>query len=435
MAYAPRKRVYKKRWKVFISFLVLVGLIIYAIVFAIIDHNKPVSKAFSVCDLSSDKTVELLNTKASENIVVNDYTFYGESLGLYQETYGMELKDQFAGKTFTLTNLCNNEEVSLTMDTKIDQKLPLYELSAGIYDIEVIDNLVKKRIVFAEKMDIPKFHTVKRNGIINEISLIGDANLLADSDIVMDQNYAFIQVKEISNDEELDVYIDPYGMNMDITYEADEGKVANDLSEAKEMYETALIMKQSLEDLGLRVGISKQSFDEIGKAYGKDGRLAPAYEKKAKYYLFLRFNSSEVESAKGVEIYHSAYASSTLAKTMMYELKKNLGMQGSAMYSTDPANPGINASILIKGVDDRVGYDNNLYLRESGGRATFAGQYSENAINDNSQYAVANGMMGLEIDFAYISNTEDATFWKDNKDKIAKESALAFAKGIRVVAE
>ena len=44
--------------------------------------------------------------------------------------------------------------------------------------------------------------------------------------------------------------------------------------------------------------------------------------------------------------------------------------------------------------------------------------------------AFQDGMQGLEIDFAYVSNKEDAAYWLKNGEKISKQAAASFASGI-----
>ena len=183
-------------------------------------------------------------------------------------------------------------------------------------------------------------------------------------------------------------------------------------------------MKEELEQHGLRVEITKSDASEQPKpAYGKDGRLADGYQKHARYYIYLRFNTNPDENVSGVEIWHSAYSSPTLGKNIMYGLEKKLKMSGSAY--TDANNPGVGASPLISG-----GYDMYSNIREAGGRATMAGKGSENARKENQTFVDADGMQGLEIDFAYVSNKEDAAYWLKNGEKISKQAAASFASGI-----
>ena len=57
------------------------------------------AKKFTVCGLNSEETIHLLNKKAADTLTVRDYVFYGESLGLYTQTYDAKGdKDELAGK-------------------------------------------------------------------------------------------------------------------------------------------------------------------------------------------------------------------------------------------------------------------------------------------------------------------------------------------------
>ena len=69
-------------------------------------------------------------------------------------------------------------------------------------------------------------------------------------------------------------------------------------------------------------------------------------------------------------------------------------------------------------------------IREAGGRATMAGKGSENARKENQSFVNADGMQGIEIDFAYVTNKEDAENWLKNKEKIARQAAASLAGGI-----
>ena len=161
--------------------------------------------------------------------------------------------------------------------------------------------------------------------------------------------------------------------------------------------------------------------------------MAKGYKQNARYYLLLRFNSNPLDTdIRGFEVHNSYYSSKTLARNIVYRMQKDLHMEMSPMY-TSTNDPGIVTSYLMKSdVDQKQLYDSNLYLRESGGRATLAGRYSETSIEQNKSFVNANGMQGLEIDFGYISNKKDAQYWKDNKEKIIHTLAEAFAEGINV---
>lgn len=427
MAYAPRKRKYKIRWKIAIPLMVLILLIVYTLVNVLFPAPKQEVKKLTVCGLDGEKTVELLNKKVASTYTVKDYLYYGESLAIYENTYKAGGKDVLAGKTVELHNLCTDETVSLTLDNTVDQKITLEDLEPGFYDVTVTDNLVKKRIVFQDLVKAEPFYTLQRKGSVNKVTLLADKDLLKDYDIHWEQNYMFLQVEKTKpRKSDIDVLIDPYGMNVDLTMVPDEGNKGHGLTEYKEMYDAAVQMKKELEAYGLRVEITKNSAKEVpASIYGEDGRLAVGYKKNARYYLTLRFNSYEGDpSISGVEMWYSSYAGSNLATKVLYGLEKNLKMQGS------PYTSGTTLGIRACGRTDE-GFDNLPNLRESGGRATMAGQISETAKTENKAFANANGMNALEIDFAYISNEDDAANWKKNKTKIVKQAAVSFAEAIK----
>lgn len=434
MAYVPKKRVYKIRWKIALPLCILVLLLVYMGISFVFQQKQETKQNFSVCGFDENKTKEVLNKKYAETIMVADYLYYGESLSLFEKEYSPLNKDTLSGKTVELRNLCDGKATALTLENTADQRIALDELTPGFYDVTIIDSLVRKRLVFDKPLEENVFYTAKRNGKVNKITLIADQNLLKSYEVAWDKHYFFIQVEEETPDNgEIDVLLDPFGMNTDLTLEPDKGNEANGLVENKEMYEAALLMKKELEGYGLRVDITKKSENEVGKAYGEDGRLAKGYNQNAKYYIFMRMNKMDLTSTKGLEIHHSSYSSATLAKAMMYGLTKNAGITPCPYYTVDRNNPGVIPSIIGKGSDNQLIYDTNLNLRESGGRATLAGKYSDTSKEANRKFVNANGMQGIEIDFAYISNKEDAENWKKNKEKIIKETARSFAQGINVL--
>ena len=98
-------------------------------------------------------------------------------------------------------------------------------------------------------------------------------------------------------------------------------------------------------------------------------------------------------------------------------MQKDLHMEMSPMY-TSTNDPGIVTSYLMKSdVDQKQLYDSNLYLRESGGRATLAGRYSETSIEQNKSFVNANGMQGLEIDLVIFPTRKMHSTGKITKKK------------------
>lgn len=419
MAYAPKQK-RKIRWKLVIPLLLLIALILYAIITVLLPDSDD-EQGYTICGLNEEKSVQLLNKQNAQTYEIQDYTYYGESLGLYTDTYDTESNDELVGKTLQLHNLCNDKVVTMTIDADIDLKISLSDLEPGFYEMTVIDDLVEKQLVYKEVLESEPFTTIRRNKQVKHATLIANKDLLQDHGIHWKENYLYLQVESGKPDEDaVDVYLDPYGMNTDFQYVPDEGSSGNGLKEYKETYEAAQIIKKQLESYGLKVAISRLDVEETAAvAYGEDGRFAQAYESGARYYISLRMNQSEMNLG-GVEIWHSAHASSVLGRQIMYGLEKNLGMKASTY--VNPDGSGVGPSYL-----DKQYFDNNIYLRETGGRATFAAMYSELSREENASFKDANGMHALEIDFGYVTNSEDAAFWKAHKEEIAKQVADSFA--------
>ena len=419
MAYAPKQK-RKIRWKLVIPLLLLIALILYAIITVLLPDTDD-EQGYTICGLNEEKSAQLLNKQNAQIYEIQDYTYYGESLGLYTDTYDTESNDELVGKTLQLHNLCNDKVATMTIDADVDLKISLSDLEPGFYEITVIDDLVEKQLVYKETLESEPFTTIRRNKQVKHATLIANKDLLQDKGIHWKENYLYLQVEGSKPDEDVvDVYLDPYGMNTDFQYVPDEGSSGHGLKEYKETYEAAQIIKKQLESYGLKVAISRADVDETAApAYGEDGRFAQAYESGARYYISLRMNQSEMNLG-GVEIWHSAHASSVLGRQIMYGLEKNLGMKASTY--VNPDGSGVGPSYV-----DKQYFDNNIYLRETGGRATFAAMYSELSREENASFKDANGMHALEIDFGYVTNSEDAAFWKAHKEEIAKQVADSFA--------
>lgn len=437
MAYAPRKHNYRIKWKIALPLLLLVVLVVYASV-SLLTKKQEDKVKFTVCGFTPEKTATVLNKKSADIYTVSDYVLYGESLGLFEQSYSPLNTNALSGKSMIVHNVCDDSETTITLENTADQKIQLGNLKPGFYEMSVIDNLVKKRLVFAEPLEENHFATARRNGTATDVSLVANQELLKDQQITLDQNYLYLQVEEQQPaDDVIDVLLDPYGMNIDLTTAPDKGAQGNGLIENDEMYAAAELMKQELESYGLRVEITKKNADEVIASYGKDGRYAKGYEKQAKYYISMRFSSSASDAnASGIEISHSAYSSPNLARGIMYRMQKDQIVTPSKLYYDDYNWPGVTSSNMIKGLlDSQSIYDMNMQLRESGGRATLAGKFSETSKKQNGVFSESNGMQGVEIYFAYLTNAQDAQNWKDRKEEIMKSCAKAFVYSTKIVNE
>lgn len=444
MAYVPNKKKYKIRWQTALPLFILLCLVLYFVVGGVRKLMVPEQDRFTICGLSQSKTKAAFEKKNDEIQTISDYLFYGENLSFYGEDYypNTESTDPLVGKTVLLYNMCEEtkEGFASTMYQEPDRGIDLGMLEPGFYRLEVLDNLVHRDVVYDESFRSEPFYTAPRNGVSKKVTMIADGNILSDYDIQEEHNYVYLMVESTEPEEGMiDVLIDPYGYNIDgASYSLpDEGVSANGLVENQEMWFAAEKLKSELESYGLRVEITKKNQNDVVETYGKAGRLAKGYDKKAKYYIQLVAEESTDLNQRGISITYPSQSTNGLASNIVY----NMGIENSALtfINSSSNNPGIRQSqiILTPGLDGRVVYDSSMFLRESGGKASMAGIFSETSVDKNASFAKDNllGMQGISVSFGYFTNSEDATYWSDNKDSVVQEFAKSFVKSIGVLVE
>lgn len=430
MAYVPPKKQHNVKAYIaaFIAVLILGGCIFTGYQY-LLKAQKDRSESFSICGLNKAKSFEKLQYQG-EAYTISDYMYYGESLNLFANTYSAEKQDDVKRKNIELTNLCNEEAVIYTMENGADRQIDVSELDEGFYALSITDDLIKKRLVYHEKMSSEPFYTVSRDGKTKKITLLADASM---AEPKLPHHALFLQVEsEKAREDVYDVFIDPYGNRIlnDVYQPAVSG---NGLNEAVEMQWAAEYLKKKLEEQGLRVMLAKTDANEALGYYGDDGIMKKAYASKAKYYLELGMNSAAQSEYRGMEIYYSNYATKTLANALMYAIKKQTSIMPGNAYTWEEHSEGVSAAFLAKGKDDKQIYDMQPSIRESGGRITLAGQYSVAAEQNQSFVKQTHlGMQAISVNFIYLSNSQDAAIWKKDKESILNVLAEAFVKAVHV---
>lgn len=423
MKYEPRKiNKNKKLMMMGISLLFLVSISLYTKA-----NEEQIVYPNILCSMDNTKALEIINTQPQESYEVEDYFFYGETLNLVSSTYTTATKsDPLVSKSISIYNLCNGQESMFILENNKDRQIPLDGLKPGVYALYVNDNLTKKRITM-DKSFQSSIHTITRAGKNYEVTVFSDASYFQHPDVV-NQNQIFIDVKEVES-EQYDIVIDPLLYNYDFSYVPSTGLETNDKYTYEYNFDYARLLKEKLEAKGLKVLLTKNAANEIINTYGADGRLAKAYESGAKYYIAIGFLDMPYPNINGVDIEYSVNTSMRFANSILYDLKRELGMSGSNYYST-----GIHSSILVEGIDGMNAYGNNLYLREVGGKALHAGMYSENSIEGTSAFAKDNiyGMQGLQISLGYLSNQSDLEMIQNNQEAIVEVLANSIAKYLHV---
>lgn len=430
MAYVPPKKQHNTKAYLIAVFVVLIlGGCIFTGYQYLKQSQKQKAESFSICGLNKTKSMEKLQYQG-EVYTISDYMFYGESLNLFEKPYSAEKQDDVKRKNIELTNLCDGESTIYTMENGADRQIDVSELDEGFYALSITDNLVKKRLVYQEKLNSEPFYTVSRDGEAKKITLTADAD---SANPKLAHHALFLQVEsEAVPSDVYDVFIDPYGNRIlnDVYQPAVNG---NGLDEAQEMQWAAEYLKKQLTAKGLKVMLAKDNAKQALGYYGDNGIMKKAYASKAKYYLELGMNTASQSEYGGMEIYYSNYATKTLANALMYAIKKQTSITPGNAYTWEDHSEGVSAAFLAKGKDGKQIYDMQPSLRESGGRITFAAQYSDAAsMNQSFVKQTDCGMQAISLNFIYVSNPKDAAIWKKDKEKIMNVLADAFAKAIHV---
>ncbi len=433
-SYVPRRRL-KIRWRIVAPLLILVTLLLYtSIAFFWPKHTVEPIIPFTICDFSASKTQSVLNGKTyTDTVPLTDYLLYGETLNLYQSKYQVDAKDSFVGKMLTLVNVCvksdktdksDKNQLTYLLEGKADGQIAMENLAPGFYEVFVNQDLINKRLISSEKVSAV-FNTLRRGGGNGKIiELVADARLVntaGDQPPLMDKNYVFLRVRDEKIDSKIaDIYIDA-GHSSHSGNGVETGRVVNGLIESVETYKMSLLLKAEFEKYGLTVILARDNQDDVIDSYGLNGRLHKAYKSQAKYYIEVQLNGSTDIAVHGAQLFYSSFSSNQLA---------------TAVFTAMKAVPGFFASpngVIVCGRD--AGLDTRPVIRESGGRILGAGTYSELSRTSNGSFA-ANAVLGMQtltIEYGFITNIDDATFWKNNKEALAQKTVEGFVKHLQLV--
>lgn len=424
MAYEPKKRDKKTVW--IITVLIVASLFMMWFMFT--PEKEKLKDEYKIGSLTHETTVEKLSKEYKETYLVSDYFYYGESLNLLHDSYRVEESDVISGKSLILKDVLSDQEFAFVLGSTIDRQILLNRLKTGYYEVFLIENLVEKRVVFDEEVDSSITTITQSDGKRYRINVLAGKEYYKEKGIHLKDHYVFIEVKE-EKEKVYDIALDPAAYDRDFTYVVNKGSEGYGLSEYIESYKACELLKQKLEAYGLKVLIVRDH-EEALDSYGEDGRLARAYQSKAKYYFRIGFSES-LAGYRGMDITYSGHSSEYLAQQIMYQMKRLSDVEICEAYGID----GLIRDLLIKGIDDRYVYDQDLWIREAGGKATLAGTFSNNAKEGTGSFAKGNlyGMNALDITLGYLSNESDATYWKTKQTEYMDALAKAIALSLNIV--
>lgn len=421
---AVYRRRRKIKWKYIIPVIILALLLVYMVGSLLWpkDTVKPVVK--TVCEFNAQQSREKVSVVHSPITQINDYFVYGETLNIFNADYALGKKDLFIGKTVILINVCDGLERVYMLESTVDGQIPMEDLEEGFYEVYVMINLQRHRVV-SEEIFKDSFTTIRRNGEFNYIDLIADRYLLennSDGDPTMDKNYLFFHVhKAVETDEEnYDIIIDPGHLHRDLGY-TDFGYRVNNVVEADELLRMALLLKAEFEEYGLKVRLTREG-DEIVNTYNLEGRLHRAYLSNAKYYIELQAVGAGNSNVTGMQVVYSSFASPRLPSAVFRYLIENTELTSTGIRGTGSI-PGVVPSGRSEGFDGR------MVIRESGGIALSAGNYSQKARDENYSFAGESrlGMHTITIEYMYITHAPSVVQWNSQIENYARVTAEGYA--------
>ena len=424
-SYIPKER--KVSYKIVVPFLLLMMVVIFMVYQKYNPQKQIQDESITMCRMSAQKTRNTVKKlEVVETVIFNDYGQYGETLGIYQEPYEIGKKDPFVGKTFYLRNICSKDEYSFLMGINLDAKIPIELLDNGFYEVEILSGLTRQRLVSEEVIN-HQFTSMIRNNEQKEINFYADKNLFdgENEKDILDDNYLFIEVKNIEVDpESYDVILDPGALKIKEDGKVDYGYHRNELTESKEMYDLALGVEKILTDKGLRVKIIRDNIKPIN-THGVGGRIEKAYNLKAKYYFDFNLYFSFYKPDSGMTILYSNYASNNLANSLMTSLNSKTDLPVSNFTSRNNIQ-GVYKPRTIESLDNRD------VIRETGGRFLGAGVLHD--FSDTNSFAkdVRNTMQTVSIDYGYINDDFTYDTWVSQKEAIIEATAVGILKGLRI---
>lgn len=421
---AVSRRRRKLKWKYIIPVILLAMLLVYVAGSLLWPNGaeKPVVK--TICDYNAQQSREKVSSIHSPVTEFNDYFVYGETLNIFNSPYELGKKDLFIGKTVILINLCTGLERVYMLESTVDGQIPMEDLEEGFYEVFVMINLQRHRVV-SNEIFTDSFTTIRRNGSFNYVDLIADRYLLendSEGDPTMDKNYLFLHVHKATEEDEdvYDIVIDPGHLHQDLGY-TDFGYKVNDVIEANEMLRMALLLKAEFEQYGLKVLLTREG-DEIVDTYNIDGRLHRGYLSNAKYYIEVQAVGAGNNNVTGMQVVYSSFASPRLPSAVFRHLIDQTDLESTGIRGTGSI-PGV----VPSGRSD--GFDGRMVIRESGGIALSAGNYSQKARDENYSFAGESrlGLHTVTIEYMYITHAPSVVQWNSQIQNYARATAEGYA--------
>lgn len=366
---------------------------------------------------------DLLDDVESDYVIVDKYYIYGNHLNI-EGSVDVDSDD------ISLVFKSLDNEISFDIDYSDGKFITSHYINEGIYldDIQTGDYLVFIKVgtddakyyslVNNTDYNNTDYYTVTRNNKNNLINI----NFSNRHDI----DYLMISVSDTKvSSNYYDVVIDP-GHGGD-----DPGASYSYYTEAELNLDYAFALKDALEDIGLKVILTRVE-DVYTEAYGTNSRTSIPYEVNAKYFISLHLNStSDKMKYGGIEVYAPTLTNLDFASS----LAKNIVLSADTNYSKNESfnvDKGVyirtfTTSDISQSVDEAKKYGYNPYyittntnyyfmIRETGGIMTGAYVDGRNKGSNKNEYYKSNvGIESYLLELGYINYWPDLNNLVDNQ--------------------
>lgn len=351
---------------------------------------------------------------------IQDYTVYGETLGLYASPYTFEERDDLYGRNILARNLETGQEYTFTFGGGADSGIDLGSLDPGVYELYAYDETyTPQRLYMKDKFSEDIVTTMRRSKRVNTVRLDADSDFLSRFGIPADRNYMYLTVtSSLPRVKIIDVLIDPSGLVSYLYGNGTEQGYSSDLiTEDRASYELAIQIQMYLEEAGLRTQITRQDGEPAGY-YGENGRIGQGYRAQAK--VFLGLSMAEGEENRPF-ILSSPFTVGNLSNAMVYAMANN-GLQLAEVSTLPRLNTGSGYDTLqVNEAYEQTPWSLYPQLRETGGKTTFAGTYP--AAASNEMFKDSNGMYAVMLCYASTDSRESQEYFLQNREVIARSAA------------
>lgn len=388
-------------------------------------------KSFSVADNTEKKYIFLDSIQEKANIT--SFTIYGRFFNL--EGYINEknsdltlvLKNDDEETEYNLQLETNSNKTIFKTNTLINEGINLEKLKQGEYLLllktKKDDKVVYYNLLNDSKYKNLEYYTITKNNKNSKIDISFADDL---------SKNLFLICKEVKlPDSYYDVVIDPGHGGKDV------GASKNGYFESKINLDYALKLKESLEDLGLKVKLTREKDISIAN-YGKNSRTGIPYETKAKLMLSIHQNSSVKNVNKGgIEVYIPNHTNKEFASLVVDNIKK---------YTTSPISKNtsfkIAEGVYLKTLDktdleaikkdaeknnykpyEKATTDSTYYymIREVGGIITNSYVDLRNPNKPGNIYYNSNhGTEAYLLELGYLNSSSNLKILLNEKDEFVK---------------